>query len=388
MGGEGDAIAGLVVQGEQRIVQRQWLVEEYVERNPADAMICDRAGQCRLIDQLAAGGIDEEGGWFHQADLARADDSLGLFVERQLHGQNVGLPEHFVPRHIAQTVAFFEVGKPLDIPIDRGHSERLGIACDRPGDLAHTEDAEGDIARILNPGIESPVFGILAAAHPFPQRGQSLEPVQHERPNMLRHGDVVDQRGSGRRHAKLAGRLDRHTAMVLTQMLHQPQLLRSQQRFRRQLLLVQHQVVGIDDLGRDVIDRFGETQIGLVILVELPECAICRIGAVEPDQLDLVVGKQLAEALGPFRSGGILSQKMLDLVRFPARPRSHPQQGIADAVPNDDLHLVLCHLALPRTISVHVPEATASPVAAPTSVMLLLSLAGRAGRRWSTIHRR
>src|SRR5262245_27011973 len=92
----------------QRIVGRQRLLGEYVERGPTDAARAQRLSQRGLIDQLAARRVDEQRGRLHQADLARADDALRLLVERQMDADDVRATEQLVPANKFDAVLCFK----------------------------------------------------------------------------------------------------------------------------------------------------------------------------------------------------------------------------------------------------------------------------------------
>ena len=75
--GQGHVARRVGVEGEERVVERQRFLGVDVERERRRAGRSRRARDQRgLVDQLAAGGVDEERGRFHQADLARADDAV------------------------------------------------------------------------------------------------------------------------------------------------------------------------------------------------------------------------------------------------------------------------------------------------------------------------
>ena len=60
------------------------LVLEHVEAGAGDLFARQRADQRRLVDDGAAGGVDEESRRLHQAQLARADLVMRLPIERRM----------------------------------------------------------------------------------------------------------------------------------------------------------------------------------------------------------------------------------------------------------------------------------------------------------------
>ena len=72
---------GLLCQCQQPLVLGDGLLFEYVETGPGDRSSFEGVGQCLLVDDRAAGGIDEVGAFFHQREFAFADQVMGLFSE-------------------------------------------------------------------------------------------------------------------------------------------------------------------------------------------------------------------------------------------------------------------------------------------------------------------
>src|SRR5262245_61569166 len=97
-------VARLVVQIQQRIVVRQGFFVEHVEGDATDITVSDGTSKGGLVDEFAAGGVDEKGSRFHQTDLAGADDTVSFVVESELDGQDVGGGKELVPLDVADAV--------------------------------------------------------------------------------------------------------------------------------------------------------------------------------------------------------------------------------------------------------------------------------------------
>ena len=104
----------------------------------------ERGAQGGLVDDLAAGGIDEDGVGFHHRDAVGADELLRVGLERDVQGDDVGAAEQGV-----------EIGGILDVevagflqveragPSDDVKAEGVGAFDDLAADLAEAHDAEG-----------------------------------------------------------------------------------------------------------------------------------------------------------------------------------------------------------------------------------------------------
>src|SRR5690348_8123762 len=76
---------------EQGIAVARWLDGEHVDGCTGDPALAKRAQQRRLIDETAAGRVDENGIGLHRAQLALTDQTAGIGVERTMQRQYVRL---------------------------------------------------------------------------------------------------------------------------------------------------------------------------------------------------------------------------------------------------------------------------------------------------------
>ncbi len=77
----------------QRIVGFQRFGVEYVEAGVADVTALERGDQRRLVDQRAAGGIDQDDAGLHLRDAFRRQEAARFVAERQMQRDDVGLLE-------------------------------------------------------------------------------------------------------------------------------------------------------------------------------------------------------------------------------------------------------------------------------------------------------
>ena len=101
-----------------------------------------------LIDDLASGGVDDDGALLERADDVLADEPLGVGVEREMDAEDVGLGEHG-----------FEVGDVLapggggGVPapgmVEDAHGEGVGEVGEAGADPAESEDAEGASGEVV-----------------------------------------------------------------------------------------------------------------------------------------------------------------------------------------------------------------------------------------------
>jgi hypothetical protein len=173
-----------------------------------------------------------------------------------------------------------------------------------------------------------------------PQGGQALGPVEDVGPDRLGDGQVVDQRSGGDGDAAAPGSFDRDAAVVLPEVLDQPQAAGPLDCFGRERLLVQDQEVRVLDGTDDLVDVTGEAQAPLVVGVELAERGVGGVGAVEPEEVEVDAGEQGAQREGD---------------RLPARPGADAEQRVADAVPDDDLDPLAHGALLPNLTGGTIP---------------------------------
>src|SRR6266851_1094830 len=76
-----------VIQRPERVIRRQRLDVEHVERRASDPAFTQNLDERRLVNDRAARGIDESGRWLHGLQLGRSDQPLTTNVARFIHGE-------------------------------------------------------------------------------------------------------------------------------------------------------------------------------------------------------------------------------------------------------------------------------------------------------------
>jgi hypothetical protein len=86
-----------VRQRPERVIRRQGLDVEEVERRGSDAAFTQNLDERRLVNDRSARGIAESGRWLHCLQLGRSDQALRPLAEDQVDPQDVSVPEEFLP---------------------------------------------------------------------------------------------------------------------------------------------------------------------------------------------------------------------------------------------------------------------------------------------------
>ena len=71
---------------------------QYIETGTCDQPLFERLDERRLIDQPAAGGIDEQGAALHFSKGGEIDEVARGRGERAVQGNDVGFAEHLLMR--------------------------------------------------------------------------------------------------------------------------------------------------------------------------------------------------------------------------------------------------------------------------------------------------
>ena len=163
------------------------LGREDVERGARDLPVPDGLRERALVDELAAGGVDDPDAVAHLGERPGVDEVPGLVGERQVQGQELGRGEDLrrVPcvlrPELAETLRSDE-----RVVADDAHAEAERAAGDLPPDPAEAEHAER-LVRELDP---APARALPAAVL---ERGVRLRDVARERDEqadrVLRGGD-------------------------------------------------------------------------------------------------------------------------------------------------------------------------------------------------------
>ena len=193
-----------VLELEQRAVGAR-LLGEHVEPGRGDPALLQRGVERVLVDDPAAGGVDEDQVGAHLVQLRVADQAEGLGCPGQVHRHEVGLGEQGV--EVDQADAHLRGPAGLDVGVvgDDVHAERREPVRHEDADPAEPDDADGLLVQ-LDAGVLRPLPLAL------PQRGVRRADVagggEHQRDGELGGGDDVGGRGVDDHHAGLGRRAD------------------------------------------------------------------------------------------------------------------------------------------------------------------------------------
>ena len=114
---------------QQRVAGRRRLGVGDVERRREEAAVAQRAGERRLVDEPAPGGVDEDRAGLDGGEGRVVDEVARAGGERRVQGDDVGASER---------------GVQIVVAPDREHAhvEARGAARDRPPDAAGADDRE------------------------------------------------------------------------------------------------------------------------------------------------------------------------------------------------------------------------------------------------------
>ena len=179
-----------VRQREQRIVGRR-LGHEHVERRSGDAPRRQRLEQSRLVDQPAAGAIDQAQALFRQLQRFGVDDIAGLVGERGMQRDEVGAAQQLFEPDFLDAEVERPFGGEIGIVGNHPHLQPERAVGDDRADIAATDDAER-----LAENLHAEKFVLLPFAGAG--RGVGLGDLpgqrQHQRDGMLGGGDRIAER--------------------------------------------------------------------------------------------------------------------------------------------------------------------------------------------------
>ncbi|SCM76550.1 hypothetical protein KL86PLE_40356 [uncultured Pleomorphomonas sp.] len=194
---------GALGDAHQRAVGRWRLEGGDVEAGAADQSFIERLLQGRLVDQAAAGGVEDERLALHLPELGEADHVGGVGRQRTVDSDDIGRLQHLVPRGIERT----EAGLALMGGEHGLHAEDAGDLGDPLPEKALTDDAETSATEIVDRMVEE---AELAGFLPF-----TLKYVGAERDDGAAEGEHQGEGVLGNRHAGIAADVADGDAMAL-----------------------------------------------------------------------------------------------------------------------------------------------------------------------------
>jgi hypothetical protein len=73
-----------------------WLVGEDIETGRRELAILERLEECLLVNDTSTGSVDKARSLLHLVELLAAEELVGLVVEGDVEGDDVGLREELV----------------------------------------------------------------------------------------------------------------------------------------------------------------------------------------------------------------------------------------------------------------------------------------------------
>ena len=122
---------------------------------PGDALASEGLVQRVLVDEAAAGDVDDEGGRLHLRELLGADHAGGLGGLRHVDRDEVAALEQLVEAHGLHAELLRPCGGDVGVVGDDLGAERLQARGDERADAAEADDADGLLveldARVVRP---------------------------------------------------------------------------------------------------------------------------------------------------------------------------------------------------------------------------------------------
>src|SRR5882672_2148848 len=183
------------------------LALEHVEAGRCDALFLERRDQRRVVDDPAAGGVDQDRGRLHQRELLRADQVVARGGIRHVEAYEIRLPQELLQARVLRACGALDLArKPAAVVVQHPHREAFRALRDRLADAPHADDAEG---RMVDVDAEKlVVLPALPVPRAQPALGLGDAPGRgHEQyPGGVRGGLVQHAGGIGRDDASLAAR--------------------------------------------------------------------------------------------------------------------------------------------------------------------------------------
>src|SRR5258708_39485555 len=112
-----------VVQRSKRVIRRQRLNVEDVDRRAGDLLVLQRADQSLLVDDRPARRIDQTGRWLHSLQFRGPYQAARTAAQHQVDRQDVGLLEQLVLGNQDCARGFGGLGRHVLAPGNRIHSK-------------------------------------------------------------------------------------------------------------------------------------------------------------------------------------------------------------------------------------------------------------------------
>ncbi len=132
-----------VGQLEQRMIGRRRLLHEHVEGGSGQVARTQRLGQRLLVDDAAAGTVDDASALGQQRQFAGADQVAGLVGQRRMHGEEIDARQQLGQLGDGLDAHLGGAGRRQErVEADYLHVQSGGAAGDLTADASQADDAE------------------------------------------------------------------------------------------------------------------------------------------------------------------------------------------------------------------------------------------------------
>ena len=115
---------------------------EHVERRSGHGAVADRLGEGRLVDDPAAGDVDDAQAGLCLEQQVTPDQPGGLGGLRKVDGEEVRLGDHLFERHQLDAADARTFGRDVRVEGDEAHAETAGTVGDELADAAEADDPQ------------------------------------------------------------------------------------------------------------------------------------------------------------------------------------------------------------------------------------------------------
>ena len=91
---------------DQRRAMYRWFLRENVDGSVSDLAACKRIGKIHIVDDLSAGGIDDDDILLHLRNRFFADQIFGFLVERTMKTDDIRLSQQLFKGDPVEVFAF------------------------------------------------------------------------------------------------------------------------------------------------------------------------------------------------------------------------------------------------------------------------------------------
>src|SRR5438874_630019 len=127
---------------EERMIAGRRLLFEDVERGASDPAGEQRLGERLLVDEPAAGAVDDQRAGLHPGKLRGADHVLRLLVQRNVQRDGIGALPDLLERDQLDAELRRRLGREERVVPEHAHAKRMGPLHDERADVSRSDHAE------------------------------------------------------------------------------------------------------------------------------------------------------------------------------------------------------------------------------------------------------